>query len=151
MAQIRNPKKAFQFNIFAAGLNPYAAQEVNIPDHEFEEVTHGDLGRRITTAGLLVFGAITITKIKPINEADNWVWQWIQEIRNRVGGGLVPELYKRDLTIVQYSYDNVTVTDRWEVEGAFPLRVNGMNLNRAESENTMETVELSIDWVDKTL
>lgn len=152
MAQIRNPKKAFQFNIYAAGLNPYAAQEVNIPEHEFEDVTHGDVGRRINTAGIMVFGAITITKLRPIEVADNWVWSWIQSIRNfRTGGGLIPDFYKRDLTIVQLSYDNVTVTDRWEVEGAYPRRINGMDLSRTESANSMETVELSIDGCQKTL
>lgn len=146
MAQIRNPKKAFNFGIIAAGLNPYLAQDVNIPDYEIDSVEHGDTNYNVKTAGKMNFGNVTITKLRAMGVADNWVWQWIQTIQNvYTGVGLLASQYKRDIDIVQYGYDNITVTDRWEIEGAWPVRVNNMNLSRVNSENSMETVELSVD------
>lgn len=150
MAQIANPKKAFNFGIIAAGLNPYAAQDVNIPDYEIDVVTHGDTNHDIKTAGKMNFGNVTITKLRPMGLGDNWVWSWIQTIQNvYTGGGLLASQYKRDIDIVQYGYDNLTVTDRWEIDGAWPVRVNNMNLSRVSSENSMETVELSVDRSQK--
>lgn len=146
MAQIANPKKAFNFGLIVAGLNPYAVQQVNIPDVEIDVVEHGDTNHNIKTAGKVSYGNITLTKLRPMGIADNWVWTWIQSIQNvDTGGGLLPSQYKRDLDIVQYGYDNRTVTDRWEIDGAWPVRVNNMNLDRATSENSMESVELSVD------
>lgn len=150
MAQIENPKKAFNFNVIAAGLNPYEVQEVNIPDVEFDEVEHGDVASIVKTAGLARYGNVTLTKLRPIGTGSNWVWQWIQSIRNvRTGGGLLPSQYKRNLDIVQLAYDARTVTDRWEIRGAWPVRVNNMNLSRTTSENSMETVELAVDSSEK--
>lgn len=146
MAQIANPKKAFNFGIIAAGLNPYSAQEVNVPDYELDVVEHGDTNHKIKTAGMMNFGNVTITKLRPMGQADNWIWTWIQLIQNvYTGGGALASVYKRDLDIVQYGYDNLTVTDRWEIEGAWPVRINNMALSRTTSENSMETVELSVD------
>lgn len=151
MAQIQNPKKQFQFQVIAAGLNPYTVQTCNLPDWEIEVVEHGDLGKRIKTAGISTYGNLTLEKLRPIDFADNWIWQWIQTIRNpRTGGGLLSSQYKRDIDVVQLSYDNQTVTDRWEISGAWPTQINGMELSRTASENSIESIELSVDDVVKT-
>lgn len=150
MAQIANPKKAFNFNIFAAGLNPYAAQKVSIPDFEIEVVEHGDTNHDIKTAGKIKYGAITVEKLRPIGQGDNWIWHWIQSIQNVLsGGGLLPLQYKRTIDIVQYSTDNQTVTDLWECQGVWPSKVNGMELSRMSSDNILEVVELQVDRVIK--
>lgn len=151
MSQINNPKKAFNFGIYAPGLNPYTVQTANIPDFEVETVEHGDTNYRVKTAGMMVFGNITLEKLRPLNLGDNWVWNWIRDVQNvETGGGQIAEIYKRNIDIVQYSYDNVTVTDRWNCWGVFPVRINNMSLSRTQSENSMETIELSVDRVVKT-
>lgn len=150
MAKINNPKKQFNFNVIAPGLNPYAVQTVNIPDFEIEQVEHGDVNYAVKTPGRASFGNITLEKLRPLDFSDNWIWQWIEDTQNTyTGGGGVPDRIKRNLTIVQLANDNVTVTDQWEVEGAWPTRVNGLNLSRVTSDNSMETIELSVDRVRK--
>lgn len=152
MAQVTDPKKAFQFNIFAAGLNPYAAQDVNIPDFDIEVVEHGDTDHDVKTAGRIKYGNVTVTKLRPIGIGDSWVWAWIERIRNSTtGGGQLARQYKQNISIVQLSYDNITITDEWKCEGAWPTRVNGLALSRTKSENSMETVELAIDRARKTI
>lgn len=151
MAQVTDPKKSFQFNIFAAGLNPYAAQNVDIPDYDIDVVEHGDTDHDIKTAGRIKYGNVKIEKLRPIGTSDSWVWDWIQSIRNvTTGGGLLASQYKRNISIVQLSYDNITITDEWRCKGAWPSKVNGLSLSRTKSENSMETVELSVDQVVKT-
>jgi phage tail-like protein len=151
MAQVTDPKKAFQFNIFAAGLNPYAAQSVDIPDFDIDIIEHGDTDHDVKTAGRIKYGNVKIEKLRPIGLADGWVWDWIQSIRNvDTGGGQLAREYKRNISIVQLSYDNITITDEWVCEGAWPSKLNGLNLSRVKSENSMETVELSIDRCRKT-
>ena len=38
MANIANPRKQFAFSIFAAGLNPFLAQKVTIPERSFDKI-----------------------------------------------------------------------------------------------------------------
>lgn len=151
MAQISDPKKSFQFTIFAAGLNPYAAQTVDIPDFDIDIVEHGDTDHDVKTAGRIKYGNAKIEKLRPMGTGDNWVWQWINQIRNQVtGGGALPSQYKRSLSIAQLGYDNITVVDEWRLLGAWPCKINGLSLARAKSENSMETIELAVDQAIKT-
>ena len=150
MAQIENPKKSFQFGIIAAGLNPYSVQEADIPDFEIEQVEHGDLDHDIKTAGRIKFSNFKLTKLRPIGTGDNWIWTWITNIRNSfTGGGQLASQYKRTIDIVQYAYDNITITDDWKMIGTWPTKVNGISLSRTKSENTMEEIEFSVDQVRK--
>ena len=152
MAQIEDPKKGFQFGIIAAGLNPYAVQEANVPDIELEQVEHGDLAHDIKTAGRAKYGNIELSKLRPLGIGDNWIWRWILDIRNTLtGGGQLASRYKRNLDIVQYAYDNRTITDLWECEGAWPCKVNGIELSRTKSDNVMEKIELSVDRYSKPI
>lgn len=152
MAKINNPKKQFNFGIFAPGLNSYAVQTANIPDFEIEQVEHGDTNYTVKTPGRISFGNITLEKLRPIDFSDNWIWNWVLQVANAATGinGL-PGQVKKNITIVQYSTDGITVTDQWEVEGAWPTRVNNMSLSRVTSDNSMETIELSVDRVIKVI
>lgn len=150
MAKINNPKKQFNFNVIAPGLNPYAVQVANIPDHEIEQVEHGDVNYTVKTPGRISFGNVILEKLRPLDYTDNWIWDWIDQTQNAfTGGGGIPDNIKRNITIVQLASDNITVTDQWEIEGAWPTRLNDMNLSRVTSDNSLEKIELSVDRVRK--
>jgi phage tail-like protein len=152
MAEIDDPKKSFNFGIIAAGLNPYTVQECNLPDFDLDIVEHGQDNHMIKTAGMIKFGDVTVNKLRPVTLEDNWIWDWIQGIQDAIfGGGQLPQDYKRDFDIVQYSYDNITITDRWEISGSFPKKINGLKLGRMKSENSLEEILLSVDTCYKTL
>lgn len=150
MAKINNPKKQFNFAVYAPGLNNYAVQTANIPGYEIDATEHGDTNYKVKTPGMINFENITLEKLRPMDVADNWVHDWVNETADAfTGANGLPGSIKRNITIVQLASDNITVTDQWEVEGAWPVRVNGMNLSRVSSDNSMETVELSVDRVRK--
>ena len=98
------------------------------------------------------YGNIELTKLRPLGIGDNWIWTWILSIRNTItGGGLLASRYKRNLDIVQYGYDNITITDLWACEGTWPCKLNGIELSRTKSDNVMEKVELSVDRYTKVI
>lgn len=150
MAQIANPRKQFQFSIQTPGLNPFLAQEVTSPDFEIEVVEHGDTNFKVKTGGIHTFGNITIGKISTALGSDNWVWDWIREVQDvMLGGGLIPQLYKRTVEIQFLSNDGVTIIDTLKCYGCWPCKINGIELKRLQSDNVMETIELCVDQVKR--
>lgn len=152
MAEYDNPQKSFTFGVIAPGLNPYAVQQCDLADTDFDEVTHGQDNHDIKTAGKIKFGDVTINKLRPMVETDNWIWAWVQLIQNaQLGGGALPSIYKRNIRIVQYSADGVTITDAWDLQGAWPKKINGFKLDKTKSENVMEEITFAIDTQTKVL
>jgi hypothetical protein len=146
MAQIANPRKQFNFSIFCPGLNPFLAQKVTTPDIEIEEVTHGDTNHDIKTGGRLKVGSLNVDKISPATASDSWVFDWMNTIQNALlGGGALPSIYKRQITIEEYSTDGITVLNTHDYEGAWPKKRNGIELSRTQSENTLQSIEFAVD------
>lgn len=147
-AKVPNPRKQFQFGIILAGLNPFLAQEVKLPDNEFDSIEHGDTNHDIKTAGKRKVGNLTVNRILPADSLDVFMKAWIEQIQSfRTGGGDFPSNYKRSIMVEEYSNDNITVIERHIYDGCFPLKVNGRELSRKGSENTMENIEFSVDEV----
>jgi hypothetical protein len=65
-----------------------------------------------------------------------------------VGGGALPSLYKSVIMVEQFAPDGITVLKRWTCEGCWPRRINGIEFNRAQSGNTIETIEFEIDRME---
>jgi phage tail-like protein len=148
MANIANPRKQFQFSITAPGLNPFLAQKVTIPGFDIDVVEHGDTNFKVKTGGIHNFGKITIEKISTALGPDNWLANWMSEVQNVIlGGGLLPSIYKRTITIEQFSNDGLTIINRWICYGCWPSKRDGISLDRTSSENTMESIELETDQV----
>ena len=149
MAQIENPRKQFNFSIAVPGLNPFLAQKVNTPDSDIEQVSHGDTNHDIKTGGRIKIGNLMIEKISPATQGDTWFWDWMKAVQNtRLGGGALPSLYKRTLEVVEFSTDGVTVLNRHTYEGCWPTKLNGVELSRLGSDNTLQSVEFSVDTQD---
>ena len=150
MANIVNPRKQFQFSISAPGLNPFLAQKVVIPEVSLDVVEHGDTNFDVKTAGRKKLGKIMIDKIATAISPDNWIDNWINECQNEfLGGGLLPAIYKRTITIDQYSNDGISIINSWICFGTWPSKRNGIELDRKGSDNTLESIELEVDQIQK--
>ena len=146
MAMIENPRKEFNFSIFTPGLNPFLAQKVTLPDWEVDEVAHGDTNYDVKTGGRAKFGSLTIEKISVATAPDNWIWLWIRQIQDVfLGGGQLPSTYKRTIEIHEYSTDGITILNRHVLYGVWPKKINGKELNRMGSDNTLEKIEFAVD------
>lgn len=152
MAQIANPRKNFNFSIQIAPLpiDPFLAQKVTIPEVSLDEVTHGDRNFDVKTAGRVKYGNIMMEKISTTSGADNYMWDWLKSCQDDIiGGGLVPPAYKRVMTITELAEDGTSILNTYICTGVWPNKINGIELNRQDSANTIESIEFSVDNIEK--
>lgn len=146
MAKINNPRKAFQFQIYIPGINPFLCQDVTTSDNELVQVEHGDTNYDVKTAGKVKLGNLMVKKICDSTPLDQAVWIWIKRIQNTLtGGGDLPSQYKATIRVDQYAPDGVTTLKSWFYEGCWPTKINGVELSRMKSENTIEDIQFSVD------
>lgn len=152
MAKIANPRKQFNFSIqiAPAPINPFLAQKIEIPEISLETAEHGDVNYDVKTAGRIKYGNVSIEKIMTTSGADNYFFDWLQSCNDPlIGGGLVPSEYKRIITITELAEDGTSALNTWVLTGAWPQKINGMTLDRTSSENTVESIELCVDKIEK--
>ena len=146
MAGVANPAKVFQFAVEINGVDQFTVQEVNWPDEEVEVVTHGGTGPDIKTAGKPKIGDITLKGLRPTEGGDRWAVEWMGTARNRrTGAGLKPSSYKKVITIRQLAEDMVSTVEARTYGGVFPYKVTQDPFKRTASDNSMQTVTLSVD------
>jgi phage tail-like protein len=146
MAKVANPHKQFQFSIFLYGMNPFLAQKVTTPDRELDKIEHGEGNHVIKTAGMVRIGELTVEKISSASLADNLIWGWIALIQNEYsGGGVIPDVYKKAIQVQRLATDGVTVLNTWSYTGAWPSKINGTELDRTSSDNTIQSIEFCVD------
>lgn len=151
MAHIANPRKNFNFTIRIPGMDEWLAQKVTIADVEIDQVEHGDANYDVKTGGRIKYGNIMVEKISTATGPDNFIWVWIRQVQNaKTGGGQLPSIYKRVIEVIEYSNDNITPVGIHTIEGVWPTKINGIELSRVTSENTIESIEFSADIQDKT-
>ncbi len=154
-----NPRKAFNFRISFPNqptLPVFACQTVTIPDETVEQIEHGTGNSRIKTAGQYIAGEATIGMIIPASKAivspdlnpNNFFRNWQRSAQDPIlGGGSDPFFYKRTTLVEELANDGATVLNSYLLVGAWPTKINGREYSRTESNNTVETVELSTDAV----
>ena len=146
MAKVANPRKKFQYNIICPGLNPFLCQKFKTPDRELEVAEHGDTNHVIKTAGIKKIGNSVLDKILSATEVDNYFSNWLDSIQDTTtGGGDLPSIYKKNIVVEQYAPDGQTVVARYVLIDAFPQKINGMEFDRKDSENSVESVEFIMD------
>lgn len=152
MAIIKNPRKQFNFDIQIAPLpiNSFLVQQVKIGEVEIEQVMHGDTNHDVKTGGRINHPNITMEKIMTTSGADNFMWDWLKSVQDDViGGGSVPTIYKRVMTVRELAEDGQSTLNTWVLTGVWPTKISGLDLNRQGSDNTIESIEFSVDNVEK--
>ena len=146
MAQVANPHKQFQFSIFIFGMNPFLAQKVTLPDRELDKTEHGEGNHLIKTAGMIKFTELVVEKLFTGTVPDLLMWGWINLVQNEfTGGGTIPEVYKKAVQVQLLHTDGVTAVGSWNFTGVWPSKINGVELDRVSSDNTIESIEFSVD------
>lgn len=152
MAQISNPRKKFlwQVTFVKHPLNPFLFQNLTLPEVSIDQVEHGDINHSIKTGGRVVVGNLTCEKLETTSGSDVWMWAWLMSVQDLlIGGGLTPKQYKETVKIDELAEDGVSVLNSWICQGVWPTKVNGQNLDRMSSDNTLESLEFSVDEVEK--
>ena len=149
---IENPRKVFNFSIQVMGapIDPFLSQKVVVPEISADVVEHGDTNHDIKTAGRVKYSMVQVEKIMTTSGADNYFFDWLYSCQDPIiGGGLNPTAYKRTITITELAEDGTSILNTWVLTGCWPSKINSMNLSRTESDNTMESLELCVDKIEK--
>lgn len=151
-AKVKNPRKKFLFSVIfiTHPINPYLVQNVTLPEISIEEVAHGDINRDVKTGGRISVGTLTLQKLETTSGSDTWMWDWLMSVQDLfLGGGLVPSQYWETCTINELAEDGVSVLNSWVCTEVWPIRVNGQELDRMSSDNTLEEIEFSVGTIEK--
>lgn len=152
MAKIENPRKNFNFQITFVKhpLNPYLVQAVTLPEVSIEATMHGDTNHDIKTAGRAMVGTMIMEKISTTSGSDTWLFDWLMSCQDMaLGGGLIPTQYKETIKVDELAEDGVSILNSHTYFGCWPMRINGIELRRMSSDNTIETIEFSVDRPEK--
>lgn len=157
MSTLLNPRKAFAFRISFPGqpaLPVFSVQSVTMPEETVEPVEHGLGNSRIKTAGQYIAGDATLERIMPATDnqasrdVNKFFRDWMRLAQDPiVGGGTDPILYKQVVLIEELANDGITVLNSYLLNGAWPTKINGREYKRSESNNVVESVDLSTDVV----
>lgn len=151
-AKVKNPRKKFNFRIIFVKhpVNAYLCQKVTLPDIEIEQVAHGDVNRDVKTAGRVTIGNLVVEKLETTSGPDNWLHDWLYSCQDHInGGGLTPDQYMEIVMVEELAEDAVTVINTHLCTEVWPTKVNGIELDRMSSDNTIESIEFSVGTIDK--
>lgn len=151
-AQINNPRKKFLWSIqfVEHPVNNYLFQNITLPEVTIEQVSHGDINRDVKTAGRISVGNLTASKLETTSGSDVWIWAWLSACQNMIlGGGLTPSEYWSTCIVNELAEDGVSVLNSWICSEVWPTRVNGQELDRMSSDNSIEEIEFSVGYIEK--
>lgn len=121
-----------------------------MPDIEIEQVAHGDINRDVKTAGRVTISNLIVEKLMTTSGSDTWLHDWLYSCQDHiVGGGLVPSQYWETVIVNELAEDGVSVLNTHLFEEVWPCKVNGQELDRMASENSIESIEFSVGTADK--
>ena len=146
MPQVSNPHKKFQFSIFLFGMNPFLAQKVTLPDREVEPIEHGEGNHVVKTGGMLKLGTLTVEKLLTASIPDKLIWGWIRLVQDEfTGGGAPPDVYKKAIQVQHLSNNGSSALQTYNYLGVWPTKINGIELDRVSSDNTIQSIEFCVD------
>lgn len=152
IAKVKNPRKKFlwQLVFIKHPINPYLFQNVTLPEVTIEQVSHGDINRDVKTAGRVSIGNFTASKLETTTGSDTWLWDWLCSVQDMIlGGGLTPSLYWEQVQVNELAEDGKSILNSWMLSEVWPTKLNGQELDRLSSDNTIEEIEFSVGLVEK--
>lgn len=145
--QVPNARKVFNYEVEINGLNQFEVQKLTLPDINIEQVEHGDANHKIKTPGMVTVGNCTLEKIKRLPGADNWAWNWLRDAQNmNTGTGTLASGHKMTLIVRERTPTGLSA-NYWLLEGCWVCRISQSDFSRTDSENIIQTVEISVDRV----
>lgn len=152
IAKVKNPRKKFlwQITFVKHPIQSYLFQSVDLPEKNVEVVSHGDINRDVKTGGRVTLGNMTANKLETTSGSDTWLWDWMSSVQDTtLGGGLPPQEYWETVKVDELAEDGKSIINSWLCDEVWPARLNGQNLDRMSSDNTIETIEFAVGVMEK--
>jgi phage tail-like protein len=144
----RNLYQNWQFAIEVNGFDVALFQKSSLPKTEFEEVTFSPAGSLFDqkVAGRVKFDDISMEKGTLADGSDDAARAWLQQVGDAtLGMGGTPDLYLRDIDIVQYDRTGIE-TRRWHLHGAWIKALEYDDLEGGNTDNNIEKLSISYQY-----
>ncbi len=151
-AKVKNPRKKFLWQVvfLKHPINAYLFQNLTLPEISIEQVSHGDINRDVKTAGRISVGNMSCSKLETTSGSDTWLWDWIMSCQDLIlGGGLTPSQYFENIQVNELAEDGRSILNSWVMSECWPCKINGQELDRMSSDNTLESIEFSVGTCEK--
>lgn len=145
-----NPRKKYLFTLEFDGLEPFLVQKVTLPKISVETAEHGSGNILVKTGGMVKYTELELSKLMFSNKNEAWAYNWLKLVANpETGGNGVPSQYKKNGYLVYLQPDNETILQKWQLFGCFPKEIEPEELDKTSSDNLMEKVIISVDYMVK--
>ncbi len=141
------PESLYQRHQFALEINGFDValfSKVKLPEIELNEVEFNPAGSMFPqkVAGRAKFADITCEKGVLQNGTDRESLNWLALVLEANSGvGMDPQVYMRDVDIVQYTREGVE-TRRWHLHGAWPKKLEYGEAEGGSDENVIEILTI---------
>lgn len=152
VAKVKNPRKKFLWQIIFVKhpINPFLFQTVTLPEVTIEQVSHGDINRDVKTGGRISLGNLVASKLSTTSGSDTWLWDWMMSVQDlQLGGGLTPSQYWETIQVNELAEDGKSILNSWVCTEVWPTKLNGQELDRVSSDNSIEEIEFSVGSMEK--
>ena len=152
VAKVKNPRKKFLWQIIFVKhpINPFLFQTVTLPEVTIEQVSHGDINRDVNTGGRISLGNLIASKLSTTSGSDTWLWDWMMSVQDlQLGGGLTPSQYWETIQVNELAEDGKSILNSWVCTEVWPTKLNGQELDRVSSDNSIEEIEFSVGSMEK--
>lgn len=142
-------RQKFRFGIQIAGFDAAYFTKIDRPKISFDEVEFNPAGshRPEKLPGRMSFGDITFEKGVAATGADIAVLRWLSRQADFVSGrGGAPASILYDVTVFEGNRMN-SVVSRYTLIGAFVKEYDGGELSGEDSDNIIESVTLSYQYL----
>jgi len=144
--RVANPRKIHNFFLSIDGVDQFEIQEMSFPELSLDVVEHGDTNYIVKTPGILKIGTIQLKKLKRMETTDTWAITWLFGGQNPIiGGGILPSLLVRTITIEEREASNTITVGRIVWEGAWCSNVGQNAYSRMQSENIIQDITLQVE------
>jgi len=151
LAKPVNPRKKFPWTVEFEGLESALVQRVKIPVVSVDSAEHGSSNILIKTGSMVKVADIELNKLMFMDKNENWAYDWLRQVSDPENGTMgVPSEYKRNGYIVLQNPDLETILEKWQVVGCWPKEIEKDELDKTSSEDMIERVVLSCDYVVRT-
>ena len=143
-----NPRKVYRFAIEVNGLETAFCQKIKIPKIDVKTAKHGEGPFEIHTASKVTFGDVEIETLKPADSSAVWWKDWFALVVNLESGAMGnPAVYKKTFFVVEFAPDGVTIVDRTEIRGAFPVEIDLSDLDKLGEGNAIDKLKFRVDRI----
>ena len=153
-AVLINPRLSFRFSIEMAGIQVALVETLQRPKISVTIVEHSQGGVTHTTktaGGMETFEDMTLNKVMPAEEEDNWAFEWLSKAVNMdTYTTHNPIDYKQDITVNQLK-GNGDIIQSWTYTGCFIKEISYSEYDALDRAAKMiETVVISVDTMKVT-